>query len=520
MGRVLLISFVFISLASCSGDTETSMPQGQEQEIIISAANLILEIDEHPNEGDIIGKIDGSVNQGSLTYTLKSTDPEGALGINSANGEISVADESLYEYDDYPKITALAQLSSGGKTKEVTVTINLIEVEEISIVIDDFEVSIDENPEMDALLGQVNVTANTTEISFSLGNVVPEGAIAIDTNTGEIKVLDPMLFNFEERSSITASVIVNGNGTMVNANVLININDISDVALSSFSKIEPSGSIFSGRTKMKAIAYNGKLFVIGGWDGGQNTEVWVTENGMDWQLLGNFGDAGSAGLEVQAVVFNNKLWVITSGSGSSYPSEIWSSVDGLTWVEEIPTGDFFGLTGVNILVFEGKLWAIGGTPEEDSGVWSSSDGINWTKETSNGADFTGLTLSQAVVFNDQIFVLGGYRSGIGSSNEVWSSSDGVNWTQVTLTGPGFNAEVGHQALVFDNKLWVIGGIGVEYLNEVWSSSDGAIWQQEVFNGEVFPPRAYHALAAFKSGIWVIGGRFENDPRLNDVWRLN
>lgn len=386
---------------------------------------------------------------------------------------------------------------------------------QITINVEDLEVSVDENPEENQILGQVSVTTNASEVSFSLGNVNPEGALKIDVGTGEISVLDETLFDFEEYSTISASIIVEAEGVSSTANLVVNIIDIS---LSNFTEIESSGSIFSGRTGMKAIEFNGKLFLIGGWDGGQSREVWSTENGEDWELVGSFGTIETSGLYVQAVVFNDALWVYTAGGGV-YPSEIWTSVDGVTWVEET-SDEMFTLSQMNIFIFNDKLWAIGGTPAEESGVWSSTNGLDWIKETISGADFAGLTSFEVVVFNNQIFVLGGYISGVGSSNDVWSSQDGLTWSEVTSEGLKFNSETGHQAVVFDNKIWILGGIADEYLNEVWYSTDGSEWQQQIFELEVFSDRAYHASVVFDSSIWVIGGRFNSEPRLNDIWKSN
>ena len=87
----------------------------------------------------------------------------------------------------------------------------------------------------------------------------------------------------------------------------------------------------------------------------------------------------------------------------------------------INVGSGGGSTGLT------KLWSIGGYDgaSDVSTVLESSDGVNWISH----AGVLPLTQEdiQIVVFNNTIFAIGGYRSGIGDVNTVWSSSDGVSW---------------------------------------------------------------------------------------------
>ena len=46
------------------------------------------------------------------------------------------------------------------------------------------------------------------------------------------------------------------------------------------------------------------------------------------------------------------------------------------------------------------------------------------------------------------------------------------------TNAGFNARYNHQTVVFNNKMWVIGGYDGTFKNDVWSSSDGFFWDNK------------------------------------------
>jgi hypothetical protein len=102
--------------------------------------------------------------------------------------------------------------------------------------------------------------------------------------------------------------------------------------------------------------------------------------------------------------------------------------------------------------FKNKLWIMGGAPKNSSSlandVWSSPDGVTWTQVTANAP--WGGRIVQPVVFNNKIWVIGGWMNGYGA-NDVWSSPDGVTWTQVTANAP-WGGRGMTNPVVFKNKL--------------------------------------------------------------------
>ena len=116
-----------------------------------------------------------------------------------------------------------------------------------------------------------------------------------------------------------------------------------------------------------------------------------------------------------------------------------------------------------VVSFKNKLWLIGGADFYEewqlsgnrNDVWSSVDGIGWAQETVAAA-FSPRHNHRVIVFNDKLWLIGGI-SGSQAMGDVWSSGDGVNWTQVTANAP-FGSRSGHQLAVLGNKLFLIGGI--------------------------------------------------------------
>ena len=71
-----------------------------------------------------------------------------------------------------------------------------------------------------------------------------------------------------------------------------------------------------------------------------------------------------------------------------------------------------------------------------------------------------------VVFDDKLWVIGGIPDG----NDVWYSCNGINWTAATLSAPF--EERYSLAATFNRRMWVIGGLSLNTgnsLNDVWVS---------------------------------------------------
>ena len=115
----------------------------------------------------------------------------------------------------------------------------------------------------------------------------------------------------------------------------------------------------------------------------------------------------------------------------------------------------------------------------------------WTLATKS-ADFSKRYGHTSVVFDDKIWVIGGFEDGKVLKNDVWYSVDGYTWIQVDVTNP-FPPRYGHVSTVYDNKIWVIAGRDQNLLDDVWYSSDGKNWIQATANA-AFTPRWFPSIA--------------------------
>jgi hypothetical protein len=211
------------------------------------------------------------------------------------------------------------------------------------------------------------------------------------------------------------------------------------------------------------VAFDGKLYSIG------DKSVWTSNDGINWnsQPKTDWGERHG----MQFAFFNNKLWMLGGmKTWDDFRNDVWSSPDGKEWKQVVSKAVWSARRGHGVVVFKDKLWILGGGLSSGradklpsrllNDVWSSADGVNWTQVTAN-APWSPGDGHASLVFNDKIWVIGGNR-------DVWSSSDGKNWIQVTDKAE-WSARGGNGSLVFDGKMWIFGGVEK---NDVWYSSNG------------------------------------------------
>ena len=183
---------------------------------------------------------------------------------------------------------------------------------------------------------------------------------------------------------------------------------------------------------------------------------------------------------------------------------------------------FQGRAYTDAVVFNDEIVMVGGSPRAldcTNDVWTSTDGGSWVELTDSAA-FTERQNHKITVFNNRLWLVGGMVPGTygfcdTAIGDVWYSDDGVTWTLAT-DSPGFSPRFDHALVAFDNKLWVIGGAenSVTYTNDVWSSSDGINWTQET-GAAAFSARKLHNVAELSGTLYLVGG--QSGGVLRDVW---
>ena len=300
------------------------------------------------------------------------------------------------------------------------------------------------------------------------------------------------------------------------------------------------GGFNAGRGYASLTVYNGSLWYIGGatlvsaLPANALNDVWKSSNGVDWVQVTASAQFAKR-IRHQAFVMNGRLWVmggqVPDGSaGTDWARDAWSTTDGVQWTPEDTDGlDATYLARVVEQTDPVRVTLIGGIQRGYSNnVWQTTNGRDWNN-LSVSAQFSPRS-APGVSFNGQMWIIGGGtvngRVGDAKTSEIWRSANGVDWSRVTTTGTIFSPRDGHCAVVFQNKIWVIGGWdgdvgggGTETrLNDVWSSSDGVAWtKHDPAGGVIFSPRVGHEVIVFANKLWVIAGNLTNTANSPDVW---
>ena len=302
-----------------------------------------------------------------------------------------------------------------------------------------------------------------------------------------------------------------------------------------WTQVAPT-SPFAARHQQAAFVLNNRLWIFGGQRFNGTTagpppkDAWSTTDGVTWTQQALTTEIDFSWL--MGVVQQADRVTLIGGILRSYSNQAWQTTNGESWTQLAPFDYAPNLLSRGVS-FNGAMWVIGGGRMDGldtNDIWRSTDGLTWSRVTPVGPIFDPLDSHRVLVFNNRMWVLGGwdfFTSEGGSqthSNEVWSTADGVNWTQHPPSGGIiFSPRTGHDAVVFNGKMWVIGGTdNATRYNDVWSSADGVTWVQEQANA-AFSPRFSHTVAALNNALWLFAGSATPSGAipavgLQDVWR--
>ncbi len=187
---------------------------------------------------------------------------------------------------------------------------------------------------------------------------------------------------------------------------------------------ETAQAPWDGRTYHTAAVLNGRLWVLGGLKKQGSTysllnDVWSSSDGVNWTQ-----EVAAANWPARnghaTVAFNNKLWVLGGWDGQDR-NDVWSSSDGINWTEETPAAGWDPRTSHAAVVFRNRMWVIGGIDPNVfrfRDVWSSDDGVNWQQEPT--PPWSARHGHAAFVFRNRLWVHGGSGDAGIPPDDAWS----------------------------------------------------------------------------------------------------
>ena len=128
--RFLIISLGFMLYCiGCSKDNSTSTPT-------VQANDMSIILDEHPELGARIGKVEGA-NLENAIFKIVSQNPDGAFEIDAYNGEITIADASLFDYEINTVLSAQLTVNNEVSSDASKIEVSLSDIDELELYLTD-----------------------------------------------------------------------------------------------------------------------------------------------------------------------------------------------------------------------------------------------------------------------------------------------------------------------------------------------------------------------------------------------
>ena len=243
ISNLLLVSVVFV-LFGCTKDETEKEEEAPDTEIVIIVEDFATAIDENEENETSLGTVTASANEGDITFSIKSQTPDGAVSINPTTGELLIADNTAFDYEANTEITGVIEAKVDTETEDINFTITINDVLDSSLVItSDSAFTIEENAASGTVIAVVTATTDSNEaLVFSMESVTVDGAIEIDSSTGEIRVVDSSLLDFETLPEIITTIVV----TLENTDIIF----AQEITIGLIDVIEAlTASTFAGSTE-------------------------------------------------------------------------------------------------------------------------------------------------------------------------------------------------------------------------------------------------------------------------------
>lgn len=212
---------------------------------------------------------------------------------------------------------------------------------------------------------------------------------------------------------------------------------------------------FGSSVYLYGITYGNGIFVaVGSTDGGKNGSIYISRDGISWDLQLSIDDNYYHGF--YSVAFGNGTFVTGSDGG------IYVSTDGRTWTKTSSEEAFAVAYGNGQFVVYAESY-------HKNMFLTSHDGTNWSEVFSDdGLKITTVTYGKGTFVATDFF------------GSILLSPTGDNWTK--------------QAAGFDHGLGITYGAGlfisVGSDGEIYASTDGATWMPQNFSQTTFTDIVY------------------------------
>lgn len=186
--------------------------------------------------GTIVGNVAATDADGTGTlqsWTITGGNIDNVFSINAATGRITVTDITRLNFETTSSYTlTLTVRSDGLETSAVeTITIDIVDQNEAPVLNPSPVLSINENSANGTMVGTItgsDVDAGDM-VQYSIVSSSPVAPFSIDAVTGQIRVLDSSLLNFEAVNTISLRVELRDAAGLTDIQVVtITLNDLNE----------------------------------------------------------------------------------------------------------------------------------------------------------------------------------------------------------------------------------------------------------------------------------------------------
>ena len=344
----LVVLVTVLANYSCSNDDAAPAEKIENYEITLQ--DFTATIDENLTNGQSVGTVQAE-SEVTLSFSITSQTPAGALTIDPTTGELTVVDPNLFDFETNPVITADILVDNSGTTATVIATINLTDLDEVSA--QSSATTINENPTNGEVVGSVQASGGNLNFTITFQN--PAGALEVNASTGELTVADAALFDFETYPNMLATVSVENAVNIVSVNATVNLINQNEV-----------GDFFGGGIVFWVDpAYNSHGLICAPSD--NSTGVAWGSNTISVPIANNTsigaGAANTAAIVAANAAINTAADVVANASINGFNDWFLPSRDELYQI-------FLNQTIINITALANGGASLGGT------LWSSSQFSN------------------------------------------------------------------------------------------------------------------------------------------------
>lgn len=118
---------IVVLFTSCSNDDDNNGPQNHAP----VSEDMEISMDENPTSDILTAIVATDAEDDTLTYSIVSQTPANSIQINETTGEVFIMDINAFDYEQNTNITAVIAISDGNSVTEITLTINILDINDL-----------------------------------------------------------------------------------------------------------------------------------------------------------------------------------------------------------------------------------------------------------------------------------------------------------------------------------------------------------------------------------------------------